>query len=137
MRMCVDEAGDHSLAAEIDPPSVRPGQPADISVRTNRDEPIAANRDGLRDGELAVHGDDLAVGQHEVGRRLLRLRGDSGADGCAHQAEQKRFQYETFHEALLPRRTYVEADLQVRVQAAGLSLGSPNNGKHRGYHLLI
>src|SRR5262245_54343353 len=115
MRMCVDEAGDHGLAAEIDSPRVRPGQPADISVGTNRDETIVANRDGLRDGELAVHRDDLAVGQHEVSRRLLRLRGDSGADGCAHQAEQQRFQYETFHEALLHRPTYGEADLQVRL----------------------
>ena len=70
MRMRVDQAGDDRLPTEIDPPSVCPGQPVDISVGADGDEAIAAYRDGLGNGELAADGDVKSTGSSHIGGSL-------------------------------------------------------------------
>src|SRR5271166_2198755 len=74
MRVRVDEPGNHGLAAEIDSASVRPGEPRDVLIAADRYKAVASNRDCLRDAEPIVDGDDLAVSQNDVGRRLLRAK---------------------------------------------------------------
>jgi hypothetical protein len=98
VRVRVDEAGDHGLTAEIDPPSVRAREPLDVGVRAHRDQPIAPDGDRLGDREFVVYRDDLAVGQHEVGNGLLLSVHHGGGRGDrTDHAQQQRFENEVSH----------------------------------------
>ena len=63
VHVVVDQPGDDGAAAQIDPPRVRTGEPADVLVRADRHDPIGADRHRLRDREAIVDGDDLAIRQ--------------------------------------------------------------------------
>jgi hypothetical protein len=98
VRVRVDQSRDDGLAAEIDAPRVRACELVDVRVRADRDQSIAPDRDGLRDGEPGVDGDDLAVGQHEVSSRLLlSVHGDGGRRHGADDAQQQRCESEASH----------------------------------------
>jgi hypothetical protein len=76
--MVFDESGDHGAAAEIDAPDVRAGEPADLLRGADGSDSVAANGDGLRDGEAVVRRDNLAVHEDQVGNGLGTERhGDS------------------------------------------------------------
>jgi transposase len=67
VNVAVGQARDHGASAEVDHSGVVTGEPLHGRRRAGRDDPVARNRDGLVDGEVLVHGDDLAVEQHGVG----------------------------------------------------------------------
>ena len=48
-----------------------PAQRFDVRVRANGDDAVAANRDGLGDPVIRVHGDDGAIDEQQVGRGLF------------------------------------------------------------------
>jgi len=72
VRVVVDETRDHRPSVQIDPPGAA-GELIDLLIGTDRDNPVALDRDRLRDAEAIVDGDDLPVGQHRVGHGLLRM----------------------------------------------------------------
>ena len=73
-------------------------------VRPDRKDPVAGNRDRLRDRERGIDGDDLSVGQNEIARpacgprrclqwrlrarRLWQRTGQHGAGGTRRFQEQ-------------------------------------------------
>ncbi len=59
-------------SAEIDHLGGRAGQRADVSVCPHGHDATARDGHCLGNGVAGVHGDDLAVHEHELGRRCLR-----------------------------------------------------------------
>jgi len=75
VHVVVDQPGHHRTPAQVDAPRSGPGQLRHLLGGADRDHAIALDGDRLRDRELLVGGDDLAVGENQVGGRLL----------CAHE----------------------------------------------------
>lgn len=63
----VDEAGQHQLAARVDPLGVRAGPGGGPGVRADPDDHPVTDGEGLRLGEVRVHGVDPGSGEQQVG----------------------------------------------------------------------
>jgi hypothetical protein len=99
VRVVVDQAGDDGLAGEIDAARVGPGETIDVRGAADGDDAIASDGDRLRDREAVVDGDDLTVGENDVGGRLLRV--NRRGRGCKHkQRGNTRSQDRTIHGTL-------------------------------------
>jgi hypothetical protein len=71
MHMVVDQPGDDSLAAEIDPSRGCSGKPPDVLTGADRHDSITPNGDGLGDRESLVNRDDFSVRQNQIHGRGL------------------------------------------------------------------
>ena len=65
--MAFDEAGDRQAAAQIDNFGARARLRGDLPIRPEGGDLAAGDGDGFGLGTGGVEGDDLAVGQDEVG----------------------------------------------------------------------
>ena len=83
VRVVVDQPGHDGFAGEVDAARVGSGETRDVGGGADGDDAIASDGDGLRDREAVVDGDDLAVGQDDIGRSLLRLA--DGGRGREHK----------------------------------------------------
>ena len=89
VHVVVDETRNDRAAPQIDAARRGSGHLQDLLITADEDEAIAFDGDRLRDRELVVDGDDLAVGEDEIGWRWLCASDDTGADqrrdhrGCA------------------------------------------------------
>src|SRR5262249_49849098 len=72
MRVVVDQPGDDGAMIQVDHARERPFVLLDLSVAADREDALALDRQGLGNREPVVHGDDLAVQQHNIGRSLRR-----------------------------------------------------------------
>ena len=86
MRVVVDQPWDHGATIEIHDAGRRPFELLDIGGAADRDDALALDRKRLGDREAVVDGDDLAVEEHGV-RRRLRRRGV--APGGRHGSNDK------------------------------------------------
>src|SRR4029450_2966797 len=81
--MAIDEPGNDGLASEVDGACRKRGERRHGGVRTDGQDAVAGNGDGLRDRKGPIDGDDLAVAEHEVGgpddwHRSKTIRSKSG-----------------------------------------------------------
>jgi len=96
MHVVVDEARHHGAPPHVDAARGGARHLRDLLVGADRDDAIAFDGDRLRDRELVVNRDDLAVGENQIGgpapgdvEGLLGAHDDTGADqrrdhrGCA------------------------------------------------------
>jgi hypothetical protein len=88
VHVVIDETGDDRSTSQVDTPRGGRRQLRHFSVRADRDDTVAADRNGLRQREALVDGDDLAVRQDHVGRWLLRWQGRDGTR--QHERHDKR-----------------------------------------------
>src|SRR5262249_50440622 len=80
----VDQAGQDRLALQIHHLRARSLHLEDVRVRPHVQDAAALDGEGLVDGELTVHGDDLAVVQDQVRfRRRERTRRRGGGQDTA------------------------------------------------------
>jgi hypothetical protein len=70
MRVVVDQPGDDGAAIEVQHARARPLVFVDLGVAADRDDAPALDGQRLGNREPVVHGDDLAVQQHGIRRRL-------------------------------------------------------------------
>src|SRR5215831_18255386 len=77
---------------------------------------LALDRQRLSNREPVVHGDDLAVQQHDVRRRLRRRRFPGEGDGCKDKGT-----YDEAHDDLLEAAACHSIMLQTRVNARAKS----------------
>ena len=83
MAVALDQPRDGQLPAQVDDLRGGTHERLDGLVGADGDDAIAADSDCLRFGHRGVNGDDLAVAQHERGRRGWILPGDD--HGRQHQ----------------------------------------------------
>ena len=83
--MRVDEAGYHRAALQVQLARGRSDVLLDIAVPAHRHDAFALDRQGCCARRRGVHGDDLAIAQHQVGVAAV---GGAGQRGC--QCEDKR-----------------------------------------------
>src|SRR5262249_54097930 len=72
VRVIVDQSGDDGATTEVEHARERPLVLLDLGIAADRENALALDRKRLGDGEPIVDGDDLAVEQHDVRRRLRR-----------------------------------------------------------------
>jgi len=73
--VAVDETGDGELVVEVDNPGVGADIGFDLGIGTDGDEDVAASSEGLGAGLGVVEGENIAVYENQMGRRLSkRLR---------------------------------------------------------------
>ena len=86
----LDEAGDHQLPLDVDDLGLRPDVLLDVGVDADGDDPSAADGDRLRLGRAVLDGDDLAVGDDQVGDRRDRRAAAAPPRALARHAEGER-----------------------------------------------
>ena len=59
--MRIEQSGRDGASAQIDAPSVRPGDALDLGGRADGDDAIAGDRDRLRDAIVRIDGEHAAV----------------------------------------------------------------------------
>jgi hypothetical protein len=64
----VDQSWDDGAAGQVDDPCLRTPERLDLGCGADLEDALALDGERLRDGEAVVHGDDLAVDEHGIGR---------------------------------------------------------------------
>ncbi len=81
-----DQPGDDQLPANIEDLCGGTAEPGHVRGRPDKDDAIAAHRDGLRLGRAVLHGQHAAVRQQQIGRQD-RLAGS----GRHHRQEREGY----------------------------------------------
>ncbi len=90
--VALDEAGNGEVSFEVEDLGGFADQGLDVGAAAHRDDPAVAGGQGLGFGAFVVHGDDLAVDQHEIGGLAFRLFVASVAGRAASGGGQGRQQ---------------------------------------------
>ena len=72
MHVVIDQPGNDGAAHEVDPPGVGAREPSHLLIAANRYDVVALDRNRLCDRKALVDGDDFAIRENQVRRRLLR-----------------------------------------------------------------
>ena len=75
MHVILDQTGYDCPPAEVIDVRIGPGQSKDLFVRADSQDPIAPNCERLDDGEVFIHGQDVAAREHPIGNRRRRFVG--------------------------------------------------------------
>src|SRR5262249_13040499 len=86
MRVVVDKPWDDGAASEGQHARTRPLVLLDRGVAADREDALALDRQRLGNREPVVHGDDLAVQQHDIGGRLRQCSFAAGDDGSSNES---------------------------------------------------
>ena len=97
VRVIVDQPGDDGATTEVEHARERPFVLLDLGIAADRENALALDRKRLGDREPIVHGDDLAVEQHDVRRRLRR----GGLAPAKRDSKEDEGGYDVTHDALL------------------------------------
>ena len=98
VQMRVDEPRDDRAAVELDDARGRTREAANLRRAAYAQDLAVANRERFVQRRLRVHGDDLAVEQHEIGRLRGRL-----AAGSEPYREQRAAQHRVLFRCAMPR----------------------------------
>jgi hypothetical protein len=93
MGVAVGDAGNDRFALEIKDARRRTAQSRHRGVRPDRQDPVAGNGDCLRHRGCGIDGDDLPVGENEIGRSGCGLRRYLGRRRRARRVRQSARQH--------------------------------------------
>jgi hypothetical protein len=82
VHVVVDEPGNNRPSPQIDAARRGAGHLCDLLIGADSDDPVAFDGDSLGDGEFVINGDDLSVGENQVGGRLLRVKDCAKRQSC-------------------------------------------------------
>src|SRR6185503_18157542 len=89
MAMALDEAGHDEPAAELDDARLRAGEPGDLVIGADGDDPVTLGGHRLHLGPRWIHGDDLAAAQHQVRRPRGLARLADAPRGASREGEDR------------------------------------------------
>src|SRR5678816_3556656 len=87
MAMALDEPGHDEPAAELDDARLRAGEPGDLVIGADGDDPVTLGGHRLHLGPRWIHGDDLAAAQHQVRRPRGLVRLADAPRGASREGE--------------------------------------------------
>src|SRR5215831_9862717 len=133
MRVVVDQPGDDGATIEVHHAREWPLVLLDLGVAADREDALALDRQRLGNREPVVHGDDLAVQQHDICQGLSR-RCFAAGDG---DGSEEKGTYDGAHDGLLEAAACHSIMPQTRVNVrAKLALSAMDLGHRRRFAFL-